>query len=94
MTAPEGEVTTPMTRGNQGNGRLRNSRTALRRRAACGAFQHRHQRARARGFDLVDDELIFRLARESGQPAGGDDLYAFFRPGREARWPAPSTTPR
>ncbi len=38
-------------------------------------FQHRHQGADARGADVVDVQLVLRLAGEGRQPPGGDDLH-------------------
>ena len=38
-------------------------------------FQHCHQRAQSRRFDLVDDQLILGLARKGGDATGGDDLH-------------------
>src|SRR5690606_378406 len=41
-------------------------------------FEQSHERASASGLDIVDDDLVFRRAREGGEATSGDDLEAFF----------------
>jgi hypothetical protein len=41
-------------------------------------LQHRHQRAGACGFDVLDLQLVFRLPAQGGDAAGGDDLHPLF----------------
>ena len=78
ITAPEGEVTTPYDFRQIGQFLL-----ALGREEAFGGkrrlalFQHRHQRADTRRFEILDHDLIARLAAESGEPPGGDHFHAF-----------------
>ena len=77
ITAPVGEVTTPITRGRNGSLRLRSGSNSP---SAASAFrrllEQRHQRALARQLQPFDDELILRPAGISGQLAGRDDLGA------------------
>jgi hypothetical protein len=51
---------------------------ALRRQLALALFQERHQRPDAGRRQTLDDDLIGRTARISGEPAGGHDLKPFF----------------
>ncbi len=48
-------------------------------------FQHRHQRARPGGGHVIDDQLILRLARKGGHPAGRDNLHPLLRAHLHAR---------
>jgi hypothetical protein len=71
MTAPVGDVTTPMTRGMNGRSCLRvGFEKAFGGELALALFQQRHQRAGAGRFEIVDDDLVFRRARIGGQLAG------------------------
>ena len=75
ITAPEGEVTTPITSGRKGRGRLRSS--ANRPSAASclsPLLEQRHQRADACRRQAVDDQLILRAAREGRDPPARDHL--------------------
>ena len=84
MTAPVGEVTTPMTRGRKGSRRLRcgsnrpSAASALRRRS-----QQRQQRALAGQLQPLDDDLVFGAPRIGGELAGRDDLGAVLGPERQ-----------
>jgi len=52
----------------------------------CLAFlEHRHQRADARGGDLLDHDLVLRLAREGGEPPGRHHFHPLLGLGRETR---------
>ena len=80
ITAPVGEVTTPITSGSQGSSCLRAS--SNRPSAASlllALFHQRHQRADAGGLDRLDHDLVFRRAGIGRELAGGDDLEAFLR---------------
>ena len=60
MTAPVGEVITPMTRGRNGSLTLRaasNSPSAAR--LAAPLLQHGHERADTGRLERVDRELVF-----------------------------------
>ena len=78
MTAPVGEVMTPIT--------LRQERQQLLARRIEQAFggelllallEQRHERAEPGGLERLDHDLVFRLARIGGEPAGDDDLEPF-----------------
>ena len=80
MTAPVGEVTTPITSGSQGSNCLRASSNRPSARELPLALLHqRHQRADAGGLDRLDHDLVFRRARIGRELAGGDDLEPFLR---------------
>ena len=66
MTAPVGEVTTPMTRGRNGSWRLLAGveQPFGGERLAAALVEQRHQRALARQFHPVDDDLVFGSARD------------------------------
>ena len=84
MTAPVGEVITPMTRGMNGRRRLRDGlEQAFGGELALALLQQRHQRAGSGGLQIVDDDLVFRRAGIGGEPAAGDHLHALF--GSEAQ---------
>ncbi len=84
MTAPVGEVTTPMTRGMNGRRRLRDGvEQAFGGELALALLQQRHQRAGAGRLQIVDDDLVFRRAGIGGELAAGDHLHALF--GSEAQ---------
>ena len=64
MTAPVGEVTTPMTSGMKGRGFLRaGSNRPSARELALALLEQRHQRACAGRLQGLDDDLIFRTSR-------------------------------
>ena len=84
MTAPVGDVTTPITRGRNGSLRLRAaSNSPFGGQRLASLFEQGEQRALARQLHPLDDDLIFRPARVGGELAGRDDLGAIFRPERE-----------
>ena len=87
MTAPVGEVTTPMTRGRNGSCRLRAAvEQPLGGQRLAPPLEQGEQRAFAGKLHPVDDDLIFGPARVSGELAGRDDLGAVFGPeGQRAR---------
>ena len=65
ITAPVGEVTTPITSGRKGRGRfLSAGEQPLGGEPAAALLEQRHQRADARGLHAVDDQLIARAARD------------------------------
>ena len=77
ITAPVGEVTTPMTCGRNGSLRLRAGvEQAFRRERLAALLEQSQQRALARDLHPLDDDLIFRAARISRELAGRDDLGA------------------
>ena len=78
MTAPVGEVTTPIT--------LRQERQQLLSRRVEQAFggelllallDQRHERAEPGGLERLDHDLVVRLAGIGGQPAGDEHLEPF-----------------
>ncbi len=70
ITAPVGEVTTPMMRGRKGSGLLRACvEQALGGEHLLALLEQRHQRANAGGLELVDDDLIFRFVGIGGDAA-------------------------
>ena len=75
ITAPVGDVTTPMVRGRNGSGCLaRGVEQPLGGQARLQPLEQRHQRAFAGQFEPVDDDLIFRPPRIGGQLAGRDHV--------------------
>ena len=61
--------------GQVGNGLLALSlEQAFGGELSLALFEQRHQRADARGLDVLDDDLIGRLLRIRSDLAGGDDL--------------------
>jgi len=70
ITAPVGEVTTPMVRGRNGSGRL----LAASNSPSAALVEQRHQCALAGQLHPLDHQLIFRSAGVGGELAGGDDL--------------------
>ena len=52
-------------------------------------LQQRHQGADAGRLQIVDDDLVVRLAGIGGELAGGDHLHALFRPEFQPRERAP-----
>lgn len=84
ITAPAGEVTTPITSGMKGSFFLRASSKRPSAASFFALIQQLHQRAEARQLQPLDDELIFRLAGEGGEAAGRDDLQPLLRHEAEA----------
>ena len=81
ITAPVGEVTTPITSGMNGSGRLRvRIEQALGRELLAPVLEQLQQRAVARQLHAVDDDLVARGAGIGGDLAGGDHLHALPRP--------------
>ena len=79
MTAPVGEVMTPITAGRCGRSCLRassNSPSAVKPPLAL--FEQRHQRAETRRLERLHDDLILRAARIGGHAAGDHDFEAGF----------------
>ena len=75
MTAPEGEVTTPMTSGRNGIAPLalgREEPLGLQRLASL--FQHRHQRPDPGWLQRLDHDLVLGLAGKGREATGRDDL--------------------
>ena len=84
ITAPVGEVTTPMTCGRNGSLRLRAGvEQPFGGKRLAAALEQSEQRALARELHPLDDDLIFRAARISRQLAGRDDFGAVLGPERE-----------
>ncbi len=90
ITAPVGEVTTPITAGQ-----IRQLLFALGREQPLGGeppaplFEQLEKRADPGQFDRVDDELIFRAAGKGGQPPGAHHLHAVLGLDREPHRGAP-----
>ena len=73
MTAPVGEVMTPITVGQIRQELLaRLVEQSLGGEFLLALFQQRHQRAEAGRLQRLDDDLILRAAGIGGQPAGDD----------------------
>ena len=86
MTAPVGEVTTPITRGQIGQQLLaRRVEQALGGEFDAPRLQQRHQRADAGRLHRLDDDLIGRFAGKSGDLAGGDHFHSLFGAHAQAR---------
>ena len=86
MTAPVGEVTTPTTLGRNGTLRLR----AASNSPSSASFLRRASRSaisapEARELELLDDDLVARLAGEGRQLARRDDLEPLLRLDPHAR---------
>ena len=80
ITAPVGDVTTPITSGRNGSFFLRaRVEQAFGGELLLALLQHRHQRAEAGQLDLLDDDLVARRAGIGRDPAGADDLEPRFR---------------
>ena len=74
-----------------GNGLLpRGIKQPLRREPLPALLQQRHQRAHARGLDVLDHDLVVRLHRVGGDLAGGDHLETLLHLGAE---PAEAAAP-
>ena len=85
ITAPVGEVTTPITRGRNGSLRLRAGvEQPFGGERLAALFEQGQQRALARQLHPLDDDLVFRAPGIGGELAGRDDLGAVFGPEREA----------
>ena len=86
ITAPVGEVITPITRGRKGRGRLRSASNRPSASEALAAFvEQRHQRADARRLERLYDDLIGGFAGKGREPAGRHDLHALLGLDLEAR---------
>ena len=73
ITAPVGEVMTPITSGRNGSFFLRAGvEQAFGGELLLALLQHRHERAEAGQFDLLDDDLIARRARIGGHATCAD----------------------
>jgi hypothetical protein len=84
ITAPVGEVTTPITRGRNGSLRfLALVEQPLGGERLSPPLEKRHQGALAGKLQPLDHELIFGAAGVGGDLAGGDHLGAVL--GRNAR---------
>ena len=91
ITAPVGEVTTPITRGRNGSARfLRLVEQPFGGQRPPALVEQRHQRARPGQLHPVDDDLIFRAAGVGRQLARRDDFGAVLgAEGEAARLPLP-----
>ncbi len=86
MTAPVGEVMTPITAGRYGSSCLRassNSPSAVM--PALALFEQRHERAEAGRLERLHDDLILRAARIGGDPPGDHHFEAGFELELDAR---------
>ena len=84
ITAPVGEVTTPITRGAKGRALLAAGvEQAFGGERLAAPVEQRHQRALPGQLEPLDDDLVARARRIGGEPAGGDHLDAVL--GREAQ---------
>ena len=91
MTAPVGDVTTPIIARQEGQLAL-----AIRAEQAFGGersatlVEQRHQRSLARQLHPLDDDLVLGPARIGGQFPGRDDLGSILGPkGERLRGTAP-----
>ena len=95
ITAPVGEVTTPIDSRQE-----RQLALALRVEQPFGGerlaalLEQRHQRALAGQLHPLDDDLVFGAARIGGELAGRDDLGAVLGPERERRRAGRARSPR
>ena len=95
ITAPVGEVTTPITRGRNGSVRLRAGvEQPFGGERLAALFEQRQQRALARQLHPLDDDLVFRAAGIGGQLAGRDHLDAVLGPEGKRRRAARARSPR
>ena len=79
ITAPVGELMTPMTSGRNGSLRFRSaSKETFSGERLAALFEEREQGALARDFHPLDDDLVFRAPGISGELACRDDLGAIF----------------
>ena len=77
ITAPVGEVTTPITLGQERQELLaRLVEQAFGGELALALLEQRHQRAEAGRLQRLDDDLVARAVGIGGEPAGDDDLEA------------------
>ena len=91
ITAPVGEVTTPISRGANGSGCLRVLvEQPFGGERAAALVEQRHQRALPGQLHPLDDDLVARARRIGGELAGRDHLDPVLGP--EAR--APPAWPR
>jgi hypothetical protein len=74
ITAPVGEVITPITRGRNGRRRLRAEANSPSASSRALVFSSRASSALARDLHPVDHDLVVRAARIGRQLAGRDNL--------------------
>ncbi len=87
ITAPVGEVTTPITFGMYGNGCLRSrSNSPSAGQHGLPLLEQRHQRAFAGQFHAIDDDLVFAAPGIGGELAGDDHFDAVLRLERDRAW--------
>ena len=80
ITAPVGEVTTPIDVGQIGQELLaRLVEQPFGGELALALLQQRHQGADAGGLQRLDDDLVVRTAGIGGEPPGGDHLEPVLR---------------
>ena len=94
MTAPVGEVTTPMTEGRKGSDLL----AALFEEPFGGepllaVLEQRHQRADAGGLQRLDDDLVLRLSGEGADLPGHHHLESLLGLDLEVAAASSSTPP-
>ena len=90
ITAPVGEVTTPITRGAKGKGRLRVLvEQAFGGERPAALVEQSHERALPGQLQPLDDDLVARAARIGGELARGDDLDPVLGPEARATPAAP-----
>ena len=95
MTAPVGDVTTPITSGRNGHCPLaRCIEKTFRGEAAAALVEERHQRADAGRLDRIDDDLVGGFAGKGRDPPGRDNFQPFFRLGSSAAAASSSRRPR
>jgi hypothetical protein len=84
ITAPVGEVTTPITRAGW-DALSRRVEQAFRRKLPLALLEQRHERADAGGLQPLDDDLVLRFSRKGGDAPGGDELDPVLRLHPQAR---------
>ena len=95
ITAPVGEVTTPITlRQERQRALALGVEQPLGGERLAAPLEQRHQRALAGQLQPVDDDLVFRAAGIGGQLAGGDDLGAVLGPEGERAGAGRARSPR
>ena len=78
MTAPVGEVTTPITFRQERQQLLaRRVEQALGGELLLALLEQRHERAEPGRLERLDHDLVFRLAGIGREPAGDDDFEPF-----------------
>ncbi len=93
MTAPVGEVTTPIRAGQEGEGLLAGRiEEPLRLEAGLELFEGLLEGPQPPRLDRIDDELVLAAGRIDGHARPADDAHPLLD--REARGPVPAPRER